>query len=313
MPRMKTKPRLLPILLLLLALLLSWLGLNYRQIIAYGTIWSETSRLYQQALRLPSDFQNPASEQDLFDGHLSPDFWKFTTINGAGQVSNEPAWHAAAITFGHNLLLQHFPDPDFSQEDANLFQTPAAGRYNNVTLIGGSGFRPTSTEDVVLKFTSRISEDYYGSAGVIFQPEGTLQQDGLFAKPFDMFGFAVMGDESDVMGVSGALCYLALNWTPVQVQSLNVDAHTWYEYTIRLHWITQTEWLGTVSVDGEEMCRMNLPAFGPLEVQAWSDNALVTTQPRHWWEIAPNLEMGFQNGGEKQYELGSIQIYAEAR
>lgn len=320
MPGMKPNPernplvhRLLKIILLILALLLLWLGLNYRQIIAYGTIWNETVRLNGQAKNLPADFQNPSLERDLFDGHLSPDFWKFTTINGAGQVSNESSWHAAAIVFEHNILLQHFPDPDFQNENADLFQSPAADQYNNVTLIGGSGFLPTPTEDVVLKFTSRISEDFYGSTGVIFQPEGTLRKDGTFAKPFDMFGFAVMGDESDVMGVSGALCYLALNWTPAQVQSLNVDAHTWYEYTIRLQWITQTEWLGTVSVDGEEMCRMSLPAFGPVEVQVWSDNALVTTQPRHWWEIAPTLEMGFQNGGEKQYELGSIQIYAEAR
>lgn len=305
--------RILKIILFLLALLLLWLGLNYRQIIAYGTIWNETTRLQEQALHLPSDFQNPAPEQDLFDGHLSPDFWKFTSINGAGQVSNEFSWHAAAITFGHNILLQHFPDPDFPNENADLFQSPAADQYNNVTLIGGSGFRPTSTEDVVLKFTSRVSEDYYGSAGVIFQPEDTLRNDGTFTKPFDMFGFAVMGDESDVMNVSGAICYLALNWTPVYVQSLNVDAHTWYEYTIRLHWINATTWLGTVSVDGEEMCHMSLPAFGPLEVQVWSDNALVTTHSRRWWEIAPSLEMGFQNGGTKQFELGSIQIFAEAR
>lgn len=320
MPGMKPTPernslvhRILKIILLLLALLLLWLGLNYRQIIAYGTIWNETTRLQEQALHLPSDFQNPAPEQDLFDGHLSPDFWKFTSINGAGRVSNEFSWHAAAITFGHNILLQHFPDPDFPNENADLFQSPAADQYNNVTLIGGSGFRPTPAEDVVLKFTSRVSDDYYGSAGVIFQPEDTLRNDGTFAKPFDMFGVAVMGDESDVMDVSGALCYLALNWTPVRVQSLNVDAHTWYEYTIRLHWQDATTWLGTVSVDSEEMCRMSLPAFDSVEVQAWSDNALVITQPRHWWEIAPTLEMGFQNGGTKQFELGSIQIYAEAR
>lgn len=305
--------RIFKIILLILALLLLWLGLNYRQLIAYGTIWNETARLRQQALSLPRDFQNPSPEQDLFDGNLSPQFWKFTTINGDGQVSNESAWHAAAITFEHNLLLQHFPDADFANENADMFQSPAADQYNNVTLIGGSGFRPTPTEDVVLKFTSRVSEDFYGSAGVIFQPEGTLQKDGLFAKPFDMFGFAVMGEESNVQGVSGALCYLALNWTPVEVKALPVDAHTWYEYTIRLQWINQTEWQGTVSVDGEEMCRLSLPAFGSMEVQAWSDNALVTTQPRRWWEIAPTLDMGFQNGETKQFELGSIQIYAEAR
>jgi len=313
MAGMKTKTRFLSILLLLLALLLFWLGLNYRQIIAYGTIWNETTRLHEQALHLPSDFQNPAPEQDLFDGSLSPQFWKFTTINGAGVVSNDSTWHAAAIAFEHNILLQHFPDPDFPNENADMFQSPAADQYNNVTLIGGSGFRPTPTEDVVLKFTSRVSEDYYGSAGVIFQPEGTLRKDGTFAGPFDMFGFAVMGDESDLQGAKGAMCYLALKWNLAQAQELGIDAHTWYEYTIRLRWIDPTTWQGTISVDGEEKCSMTLPAFGPLEVQAWSDNALVTTQPRRWWEIAPTLEMGFQNGGTKQFEMGSIQIYAEAR
>jgi hypothetical protein len=305
--------RILKIILIPLTLLLLWLGLNYRQLITYETIWNETVRLGQQALSLPSDFQNPSPEQDLFDGGLSPDFWKFTTINGAGQVSNEPAWHAAAITFEHNVLLQHFPDPDFPNENADMFQSPAADQYNNVTLVGGSGFRPTPESDVVLKFSSSVSDDFYGSAGVIFQPEGTLQKDGMFAKRFDMFGFAVMGDESSVQGLSGPICYLALNWVPAQVQALPIDAYAWNEYTIRLHWIDPVEWLGTVSVDGQEMCRMSLPAFGPVEVQAWSDNALVTTQPRRWWEITPSLTMGFQDGGEKQFEMGSIQIYAEAR
>jgi hypothetical protein len=147
MSGMKTKPRLLPILFLLLALLLLWLGLNYRQIIAHGTIWNETTRLHAQALHFPTDFQNPAPEQDLFDGGLSSELWKFTTINGAGRVSNEPAWHAAAMTVENGLSLQHFPDPDFQNENTDMFQSPAADQYNNVTLVGGSGFRPTPTED----------------------------------------------------------------------------------------------------------------------------------------------------------------------
>jgi hypothetical protein len=167
---------------------------------------------------------------------------------------------------------------------------------------------------VVLKFTSRVSEDSYGSAGVIFQPEGTLQKDGVFVKPFDMFGVAVMGEESSAEGVSGALCTLALNWAPASVQALAIDARTtWHEYEIRLRWISQTEWLGIVSVDDTGMCQMTLPAFGPVEVQVWSDNALVIQQPRHWWEIAPAMDLKFQDGGEKQFDLGTIQIFAEAR
>jgi hypothetical protein len=166
---------------------------------------------------------------------------------------------------------------------------------------------------VVLKFSARVSEAFYGSAGVIFQPLDTLRKDGVFAKPFDMFGFAVMGDESPVQSISGPLCYLALNWVPARVEALQVDARTWHEYEIRLRWISQTEWLGIVSVDSVEMCRMNLPAFGPVEVQVWSDNALVIQQPRHWWEMAPAMDLKFQDGGEKQFVLGTILIFAELR
>jgi hypothetical protein len=56
-----------------------------------------------------------------------------------------------------------------------------------------------------------------------------------------------------------------------------------------------------------------MPAFGPVEVHVWSDNFLVTTQPRRWWELAPLMDLKFQDGGEKRFELGSIQIFAEPR
>ncbi len=92
-----------------------------------------------------------------------------------------------------------------------------------------------------------------------------------------------------------------------------MDARTWHEYEIRLRWISQTEWLGSVSVDDTEMCRMNLPAFGPVEVQVWSDNALVIQQPRRWWKMAPAMDLKFRDGGEKQFDLGTIRIFAELR
>ena len=137
--------RILKLILLLLALLLLWLGLNFRQIIAYGTIWNETSRLHEQALLLSADFQNPAPVQDLFDGGLSPQFWKFTTIYGAGQVSNDSTWHTAAIAFKHNILLQHFLDPDLSNENADLFQSPAVDQSNNVTYVAGQYIRTVNS------------------------------------------------------------------------------------------------------------------------------------------------------------------------
>ncbi len=292
--------------------LLVWLGLNYRQIISARMIRAETSRLEKTATDAPEEYSNPTPVEDKFQEGLSPDFWKFSIINGGGQVSHESSWHAAAMTFEDGLAINHVLDMVFDNESSQSRQ-PAAERYNNVTLIGASGFRPTPSSDVVLKFSSRVSENFYGTAGVIFQPVGTLQQDGFFAKPFDMFGFSVAGKESSIQGVNGALCYLALNWVPVKVNALPIDAQSLHEYEIRLRWVNNTQWLGSVTVDGIAQCEIPIPAFGPVEVHVWSDNALVLSASRRWWEIAPSMDLKFQNGGDKEFSLGFIQVFAEAR
>lgn len=297
----------------LFAPLLLLLGLNFQQLYSAWTIWSETRRLTDLSANASLEFQNPEPIEDEFAEGLSPRFWEFSIINGGGQVSQDRAWHSASMTFDHGLTIQHFPDPDFQEENSNPMQKPAAGQYNNVTLIGGRNFRPTPSSDVVLKFSSKVSENFYGTAGVIFQPHGTLQEDGMFVKPFDMFGFAVAGQESSIQGVNGALCYLALNWMPVEVASLDVDAHALHEYEIRLRWISPTEWMGIVKVDGNINCQMSMPAFGPLEVHVWSDNAWVVHKTRRWWEIGPTMELKYQDGGEKQFYLETIQIFAEAK
>jgi len=247
------------------------------------------------------DFENGLSE-----------FWDFTIINGAGQISNETAWHAAEMEIDHQLTLRHVQDPKFDTVNKK-WQEPSSEQYNNVTLIGGSGFQPTPSSDVIVEFKSRVDEDFYGTAGVILQPTGTLQSDGMFAQPFDMFGFSVIGRESTVNGINGSICYLALNWIPVEVEALNVDPELWHSYQIRLHQVSRIEWLGTVSVDGSELCRMPMPAFGPLEIQVWSDNYLVSTQQQRWWQIAPVLELGFQDGGNKEFHLDDIRIFEEVQ
>jgi hypothetical protein len=300
------------ILFLPIVVLLVLIGLNYRQIISAWMIRAETSRLEKTAMDTPDEYSNPAPLEDKFQEDLSPDFWKFSIINGGGQVSHEDAWHAAAMTLENGLAINHFPDSHFESESSHPHQ-PAAERYNNVTLIGASGYQPTPSTDVVLKFTATASENFYGTAGVIFQPIGTLQPDGIFAKPFDMFGFSVIGPESSVQGVNGALCYLALNWVPVKVKALPVDAQSLHQYEIRLRWISKTEWRGLVSVDGNSQCEIPMPAFGPVEVHVWSDNALVLSTLRRWWEIAPTMDLKFQNGGDKEFSLRFIQVFAEAR
>ena len=300
------------ILLLPIIVLLVLIGLNYRQIISAWMIRSETNRLEKSAVNATDEYSNPAPLEDKFQGELSPDVWKFSIINGGGEVSHETAWHAAAMTFEDGLTINHVLDTEFDDESSQSRQ-PAAERYNNLTLIGGSGFRPTPSSDVVLKFSAKVSEEFYGTAGVIFQPVGTLQPDGVFAKPFDMFGFSIAGKESSVMGVNGPFCYLALNWLPVKVNALSVEVHSPHQYEIRLHWVSNTQWLGSVSVDGVAQCEIPMPAFGPVEVHVWSDNALVLSTPRRWWEIAPAMDLKFQNAGDKEFALGFIQVFVESR
>lgn len=300
------------IVLLVLTPAVLFAGLNFQQLYFAWTVRSETQRLAKLAGDAPDDFENPVPLTEDFEEGLSTAFWDFTIINGAGQVSNETAWHAAEMEIDHQLTLRHVQDSEFETESADWHE-PSSEQYNNVTLIGGSGFQPTSSSDVIVEFKSRVDENFYGTAGVILQPAGTLQADGMFALPFDMFGFSVIGSESTVNGINGPICYLALNWAPVEVQALNVDPEVWHTYQIRLHQVSRIKWMGTVSVDGSELCRLMMPAFGPLEIQVWSDNYLVSTQPQRWWQIAPILELGFQVGGNKEFHLDDIRIFEEVK
>lgn len=304
------KKRFTWIVLLVLTPAVLFAALNFQQLYSAWTVRSEAQRLMKLAEDAADDFENPAPLTEVFETGLSTTFWDFTIINGAGQASNETAWHAAEMEIDHQLTLRHAQDPQFETESAGWHE-PSSEQYNNVTLIGGSGFQPTSSSDVVVEFKSRVDEGFYGTAGVVLQPQGTLQADGLFAKPFDMFGFSVIGKESSFNGANGSVCYLALNWAPAQVETMNVDPELWLTYQIRLHWISSTQWLGSMSVDGSEVCRMEMPAFGPLEIQVWSDNYLVSTQPQRWWQIAPVLDLGFQDGGEKEFHLDDIRIFEE--
>jgi hypothetical protein len=134
--------------------LILFLGLNSLQLFSNWAVWSETRRLESLATHSTDEFQNPAPVADHFAGKLSPDFWNFSIINGGGRVARASAWHAASMIFEDGLTIHHFPDPAFHDEDSFLHRKPAAGRYNKVSLIGGRGFRPTPSNDIVLKFNS---------------------------------------------------------------------------------------------------------------------------------------------------------------
>ncbi len=311
-PTKRLRNRNVKIILPFLILLFLWLGLNYRQFSYIWLIKSGRRRLVNLAEKAPTEFQNPPPIRDSFDGKLSPDFWKFTTINGGGQVSHEMAWHSCALIVNSCLTIQHFPDPSFKSEKSN-WHVPAADQYNNVSAIGGSGFRPSPSADVVLKFTAWASEKFYGSAGVIVQPAGTLHEDGSIAKLFDMFGFSIIGKESSLFGINGPICYLTLNLTPVHAIPLQVDTRSSHLYEIRLRWISQTEWSGSIKVDNAPQCQVSMPAFGPIEVHVWSDNLFVLSSPRRLWEIAPAMDLRYQDSGDKEFSVGMIEIFEEKR
>ena len=120
----------------ILAAVVVFLGLNYRQLYTAWTIKSETKRLINNAATAPMDFENPAPLEVNFDSKLSTDFWKFSIINGAGKASHEYAWHSAAIDVKQGVSINHFHDPDFENETQDLPNVPAQTQYNNVALIG---------------------------------------------------------------------------------------------------------------------------------------------------------------------------------
>ena len=107
------KKRVVKIALLVLTLPVLFAGLNFQQLYSVWTVRSETQRLAKLAGDTPDDFENPAPLIEDFEEGLSTAFWDFTIINGAGQVSNETAWHAAEMVIDHQLILRHGAPPVF--------------------------------------------------------------------------------------------------------------------------------------------------------------------------------------------------------
>jgi hypothetical protein len=121
--------RIAKIMILFLAPLIALLYLNYRQVYSAWATWSETNRLVNQAEGALEEFKNPAPLEDRFEEKLSPDFWNFTTINGAGEVSNELSWHAVEITANEGRKDAHLhrtgtTTPRLSAEAAFVLRHP---------------------------------------------------------------------------------------------------------------------------------------------------------------------------------------------
>jgi hypothetical protein len=269
--------------------------------------WQETRRLIQAGA--DPQHTNPPARRETFAGVLGP-VWAFNIINGAGQIGHAPVFHNTSLAFDQGLTITQQLDPEFEHESATAGE-PASQRYNNATLIGFQGYQPTPAEDVVFQARMQVSPEFYGSAGFMLQPQGTILPDGTFNgrfnnQAFTLFGICFLGPESNVFGRSGATVEKVLNWWPVEVQELAVDMHELHTYQLRLHWVDAQHWQGFTMVDERVVSTMMLPPLGPVEVHIWGDNYLMGTT------LGAIPSVGFQNGPAKWIRFGEVAAWVEA-
>jgi hypothetical protein len=279
-----------------LSLLTLFLLYNYQAVLGPALAQVEIWKLRSNALITTQS--NPPDTVDSFDNGIS-DLWNTSTINDSNTVNPGPKFGAGSfdVTDGH-LYLRLNEELNFNGKT-----------YQNVALFGFRGYVLAPGRDVVARAVMQASPNFFGTAGIVFERANTFNDNGSY-KPgssFDMFGASVVGPESDVFGNSGAMCSLALNMWPSTKEISDVNIYEPHEYEFRIRGVGEEKWIGIVSVDGEQKCQMELPPFGPLEAQIWSDGYLLKTSP--WWKLGIP-QMGFQTGN-KWFAFDSVDVVSE--
>lgn len=269
--------------------------------------WQETQRLVQAGA--DPDHINPSAQHENFDKELAP-VWAFNVINGAGQIGRAPVFHNTRVEVNQGLIISQDFDPGFEKESTTYAQ-PASQRYNNASLIGFQGYQPTPVEDVLFETRMQVSPNFYGSAGFMLQPQGTILSDGMFKgrfgnQAFTLFGVCFLGAESNLFGKNGATAQKVINWWPDAVETLPVNMYETHTYQLRLHWVNDRLWRGTISVNGQVVSVMSLPPLGPVEVHIWGDNYLFGSA----FNGTPQVDM--QNGETKWVRFESVSAWTEA-
>jgi len=268
--------------------------------------WQETQRLLTTGA--DPNHINPPAQNEAFKGALTP-VWAFNIINGAGQIGRAPGFHNTTITLDQGLTIaQHF-DPAFLSESSKTGAI-ATEQYNNATLIGFQGYQPIPGEDVLFEARLQASPNFYGTAGFMLQPQGTIQSDGNFQgrfnnSAFTLFGICLIGPESKLHGKSGVTVQRVINWWPETVQALDINMHELHTYQLRLHWVDERTWLGTTLVDGQAHSAITLPPLGPVEVHLWSDNYTLGTSRTGVPQV------GYQNGDTKWVRFEAVSAWTE--
>ena len=290
-----------PVVLIPTLFIFVFMAVNYQALFGLLGAQFEAWRLRENAsARVVKN--NPPDATDSFDNALS-NVWETRVINGSGMVNPGPEFSSGKFEVKDGSLFLYLrKDPDFESK-------PTSKRYNNVALIGFSGYSPAPDRDIVASAIMQAGPGFFGTAGIVFEPVHTLQQDGSFKPkaPFNMFGASIIGPESEVYGNSGAVCSMALNWWPSASSLGDIVIYQPHTYEVRLHWVSERSWLGIVSVDGIERCRMKLPPFGPVELQIWSDGYWLSTSP--WWKLH-TPQLSFQNG-EKSLRFDTVEVRSE--
>ncbi len=256
----------------------------------------EASRLRQEASQVTA-YTNPAPMSDDFT-QARPEIWPLAGIDGDGTFKQSMKFDAGEYRYGPDGLTMYMhPDPNWNQEGRK-------NHYNNVALFGMRGFRPTEQEDVVMSCTLTISEAFYGTTGCVFEPVGTVADSG-FIKHFDMFGVTIAGpNSSSLMGMRDIYCGAALDYKPYTMAQINgVDI---YEdnltFEVRLTWLDAQNMSGTVTVDGQEKCRVDKIPLFTTESQIWNDNYFFK-----------GLSYDKMNGGEKWVRYSQVSVWTEPR
>jgi hypothetical protein len=290
-----------PIFLLPTLFILAFLAMNYQTILGLAGAKVETWRLRSNAAR-GTTLRNPPDTADFFVDGLS-NVWATQVINGSGKVDSGPEFGSGKFEVRDGSLYMYL------RRDHDFESKPASERYNNVALIGFRGYSPTPGRDIVATTNMQAGPGFFGSAGIVFEPVHTLQQDGSFKMnaPFNMFGVSILGPESELNGQTGAICSLAVNWWPTAADLGAINIYELHTYEVRLRWLTERSWLGIISVDGVESCRMELPPFGPVELQIWSDSYHLSTGP--WWKL--HRPVIAQQNGEKFFRFDAVEVRSE--
>jgi hypothetical protein len=275
------------------------------RLVAGRSIRREDRRLRLAAARPSAPGAAYTADLTRFD----PRRWT-VILNGAGSVggaaASSLAHHCTEVQFGAGgMRILTRPDPDLESEDRNFRRSPAAGQYNNASVLDEGGCMPVEGRDLLVRATMQVSDNFYGTAGCVLQPQGMIGVDGAF-DGFAMLGIVLFGPESSMFGSTGAVFQISLGWWPCVILPVGDLPRVPTCYEIRLHRARRDAWSARASVDSAPAAELDdIPPFGPLSSHLWSDNYWFAA-PSPWTHPFPVIR--FQSGDEKWVSFTRLEV-----